>query len=63
MHRGLLAERIILGACSPGQTVATFKDVLVRLRDRLTYLYGDKDRFGWILNLICVGKWKPVRVK
>lgn len=47
MHRGLQAERIMLGACSPGQTVATFKDVLVRLRDRLTYLYGDKERL-WL---------------
>ncbi len=47
MHRGLEAERILLGACSPGQTVGTFKDVLTRLRDRLTYLYGDKDRL-WL---------------
>ena len=27
--------------------MATFKDVLVRLRDRLTYLYGDKERL-WL---------------
>ena len=47
MHRGLEVERILLGACSPGQTVGTFKDVLTRLRDRLTYLYGDKERL-WL---------------
>lgn len=47
MHRGLEVERILLGACSPGQTIGTFKDVITRLRDRLTYLYGDKDRL-WL---------------
>ncbi len=46
-HRGVEAERILLGACSPGQTVGTFEDVLARLRDRLTYLYGDTDRL-WL---------------
>ncbi|EHD5776078.1 ATP-binding protein [Escherichia coli] len=47
MHRGLQIERVLLGACSPEQTVGTFEDVLLRLRDRLTYLYGEKDRL-WL---------------
>ncbi|MBW0295953.1 hypothetical protein B4P00_06855 [Shewanella xiamenensis] len=44
MHRGLEAERILLGACSPEQTLATFEDVLAKLKDKLTYLYADKSR-------------------
>ncbi|EBG3522730.1 DUF499 domain-containing protein [Salmonella enterica subsp. enterica serovar Brancaster] len=47
MHRGLEIERVLLGACSPEQTIGTFEDVLLRLRDRLTYLYGEKDRL-WL---------------
>ncbi|HFT4573193.1 TPA: ATP-binding protein [Klebsiella pneumoniae] len=47
MHRGLQIERVLLGACSPKQTIGTFEDVLLRLRDRLTYLYGEKDRL-WL---------------
>ena len=47
MHRGLQMERVLLGACSPQQTVGTFEDALSRLRDRLTYLYGDKERL-WL---------------
>lgn len=47
MHRGLQIERVLLGACSPEQTIGTFEDVLLRLRDRLTYLYGEKDRL-WL---------------
>ncbi|EPO4112493.1 ATP-binding protein, partial [Enterobacter cloacae] len=46
-HRGLQIERVLLGACSPEQTIGTFEDVLLRLRDRLTYLYGEKDRL-WL---------------
>ncbi|BCV35016.1 hypothetical protein TUM17377_03440 [Shewanella chilikensis] len=47
MHRGLEAERILLGSCSPEQTLATFEDVLAKLKDKLTYLYADKSRM-WL---------------
>ena len=43
--RGIKAERILLGTLQPGQTVGVFEDVLRRLRDRLHYLYSEKDRF------------------
>ena len=45
--RGIEQERILLGAVQPEQTVGVFEDVLKRLRDRLHYLYSDKDRF-WL---------------
>jgi hypothetical protein len=44
---GIQVERILLGSVQPGQTVGVFEDVLKRLRDRLHYLYSDKDRF-WL---------------
>lgn len=47
MIRGIQAERILLGAVQPGQAVGVFEDVLKRLRDRLHYLYSDKDRY-WL---------------
>jgi predicted AAA+ superfamily ATPase len=47
MIRGVQVERILLGAAQPGQTLGVFEDVLKRLRDRLHYLYSDKDRF-WL---------------
>nr|WP_287963360.1 DUF499 domain-containing protein [Alcanivorax sp.] len=43
--RGIQTERILLGTVQPGQTVGVFEDVLKRLRDRLHYLYSDRDRF------------------
>ncbi len=43
--RGIQAERILLGAVQPGQTVGIFEDVLKRLRDRLHYLYSEQDRY------------------
>lgn len=43
--RGVQGERILLGAVQPGQTIGVFEDVLRRLRDRLHYLYSEKDRF------------------
>jgi predicted AAA+ superfamily ATPase len=45
--RGIKAERILLGAMQPEQTVGVFEDVLKKLRDRLHYLYSDQDRF-WL---------------
>ena len=47
MIRGVQVERILLGTVQPGQTIGVFEDVLKRLRDRLHYLYSDKDRF-WL---------------
>ena len=47
MVRGIKAERILLGAMQPNQTVGVFEDVLKRLRDRMHYLYSDQDRF-WL---------------
>jgi len=43
--RGIEAERILLGAVQPGQTVGVFEDVLKRLRDRLHYLYSNNQRY------------------
>ncbi|WP_293645321.1 ATP-binding protein [Thiolapillus sp.] len=43
--RGIQAERILLGAVQPGQTVGVFEDVLKRLCDRLHYLYSEQDRY------------------
>ncbi|MEX0385768.1 ATP-binding protein [Spiribacter onubensis] len=45
--RGLQAERVLLGAVQPEQTIGVFEDVLKRLRDRLHYLYSEADRF-WL---------------
>ena len=47
MIRGIETERILLGTVQPGQTIGLFDDVLKRLRDRLHYLYADKDRY-WL---------------
>lgn len=47
MIRGVQVERILLGTVQPGQTIGVFEDVLKRLRDRLHYLYSDKDRY-WL---------------
>ncbi|GAB2743953.1 ATP-binding protein [Melaminivora jejuensis] len=41
--RGIRVEGILLGAVQPGQAVGTYEDVIRRLRDRLHYLYGEKD--------------------
>jgi len=45
MIRGIKADHVLLGALQPGQTVGVFEDVLRLLRDRLHYLYSEKDRF------------------
>jgi predicted AAA+ superfamily ATPase len=45
--KGIQVERILLGTVQPGQPVGVFEDVLKRLRDRLHYLYSDKDHF-WL---------------
>jgi predicted AAA+ superfamily ATPase len=45
--RGIKVESILLGAVQPGQAVGTYEDVIKRLRDRLHYLYGDKDSY-WL---------------
>jgi predicted AAA+ superfamily ATPase len=47
MIRGISQENILLGAAQPGQTVGVFDDVLKRLRDKMTYLYADQDRY-WL---------------
>jgi hypothetical protein len=43
-HRGIEAQRVRLGCALPGESVATFGDVLKRLTDRATYLYVDGAR-------------------
>ena len=43
--RGIRVEGILLGCVQPGQAVGTFEDVIKRLRDRLHYLYGEKDSY------------------
>ncbi|MBP7492336.1 MAG: ATP-binding protein, partial [Rhodoferax sp.] len=43
--RGIRVEGILLGAVQPGQAVGTYEDVIKRLRDRLHYLYGEKDSY------------------
>lgn len=45
--RGIRREQILLGAIQPGQAVGVFEDVLKRLRDRMQYLYSEKDRY-WL---------------
>ncbi|MCY4533098.1 MAG: DUF499 domain-containing protein [Gammaproteobacteria bacterium] len=47
MIRGIQVERVLMGTVQPGQTIGVFEDVLKRLRDRLHYLYSDKDRY-WL---------------
>ncbi len=44
MIRGIKIDHVLLGALQPGQTIGVFEDVLRRLRDRLHYLYSEKDR-------------------
>jgi predicted AAA+ superfamily ATPase len=43
--RGIRVEGILLGVAQPGQAVGTYEDVVKRLRDRLHYLYGEKDSY------------------
>jgi len=43
--RGIRVEDILLGAAQPAQAVGTYEDVIKRLRDRLHYLYGEKDSY------------------
>ncbi len=43
--RGIRVDGILLGAVQPGQAVGTYEDVIKRLRDRLHYLYGEKDSY------------------
>ena len=43
--RGIRVEGILLGTVQPGQAVGTFEDAIKRLRDRLHYLYGEKDSY------------------
>lgn len=43
--RGIKVEGILLGSVQPGQAVGIYEDVIKRLRDRLHYLYGDKDSY------------------
>jgi hypothetical protein len=43
--RGIRVEDILLGTAQPGQAVGTYEDVIKRLRDRLHYLYGEKDSY------------------
>ena len=43
--RGIRVERILLGSAQPGQAVGTYEDVIKRLRDRLHYLYGERDSY------------------
>ena len=45
MIRGIKLDRILLGTVQPEQTIGVYEDVLKRLRDRLHYLYSEKDRF------------------
>lgn len=43
--RGIRVDGILLGAVQPGQAVGTYEDVIKRLRDKLHYLYGEKDSY------------------
>lgn len=43
--RGIHVEDILLGSVQPGQAVGTYEDVIKRLRDKLHYLYGEKDSY------------------
>lgn len=43
--RGIRVERILLGSAQPGQAIGTYEDVIKRLRDRLHYLYGERDSY------------------
>lgn len=43
--RGIRVERILLGSAQPGQAMGTYEDVIKRLRDRLHYLYGERDSY------------------
>ena len=43
--RGVDVRRIALGVAQPGQPVATYRDALKRLADRLHYLNSAEDRF------------------
>ncbi|MDD2610199.1 MAG: DUF499 domain-containing protein [Giesbergeria sp.] len=43
--RGIRVQGILLGTAQPGQPVGTYEDVIKRLRDRLHYLYGEKDSY------------------
>lgn len=43
--RGIKVDGILLGTAQPGQAVGTYEDVIKRLRDRLHYLYGEKDSY------------------
>jgi uncharacterized protein len=43
--RGIEISRTLLGSIEPGHSIAVFEDVLNRLRDRLHYLYSNKDHF------------------
>ena len=43
--RGIRVEDILLGSAQPGQALGTYEDVIKRLRDKLHYLYGEKDSY------------------
>lgn len=43
--RGIRVDDILLGTVQPGQAVGTYEDVIKRLRDKLHYLYGEKDSY------------------
>ena len=45
--KGIQLERILLGSIQPGQVIGIYEDVLKRLKDRLHYLYHEKDRY-WL---------------
>jgi predicted AAA+ superfamily ATPase len=45
MAQGLELERIILGSVQPGQQIATYKDALRRLQDRLAFLNTANNRY------------------
>lgn len=45
LAQGLELERVILGSVQPGQQIATYKDALVRLQNRLAYLNTGNNRF------------------
>lgn len=43
--RGVDVRQVALGVTQPGQTVATYRDALKRLADRLHYLNSSEDRY------------------
>ncbi len=49
-NRGLEVQRVRLGSCFPGESVAVFGDALNRLSDQAPHLYVDRSRYWFDLQ-------------